>query len=99
MKQQFQPRLYPLVLTTVGSSLLAVPGAYGAIFLFWFAADGVKQNLLSLLFPLPALIGFALLFGYFWTLIRKRFIGWFWLASLVFNAITTAICFFWSVFY
>ena len=93
MKQTTQPRLLPLVFIVIGSSLLAIPGAYGAIFLFIIAAEGFSKNILSPALPLPALIGFALLFGYVWTIIRKRFIGWFWIASLIFNAIITAICF------
>ncbi|HEX8738079.1 MAG TPA: hypothetical protein VF721_22285 [Pyrinomonadaceae bacterium] len=89
MKDNSQPRLLPLILIIVGSLLLALPGAYGAFFLFFFAAEGGKENPLYLLIPLPAVIGFALLFGYIWTAITKRFVAWLWAISFLFNLIVS----------
>jgi RsiW-degrading membrane proteinase PrsW (M82 family) len=63
------------------------------MFLFMFAAEGVKSaNPASLLIPLPAVIGFGLLFGYYWTLVKKRHIGWFWIISLIFNGLISKLC-------
>jgi hypothetical protein len=93
MKLNYQPNLLPLILITIGSTLLAVPGAFGSMFLFMFAAEGVKSaNPASLLIPLPAVIGFGLLFGYYWTLVKKRHIGWFWMVSLIFNGLISKLC-------
>jgi hypothetical protein len=91
MKDNSKPNLLPLGLIIIGSCLLALPGAYGAIFLFAFAAEGASSNPLSLLIPLPAIIGFGLLFGYIWTAVSRRFIGWLWLASFFFNFIVSVL--------
>lgn len=89
MKDNYKPNLMPLFFIITGSCLLALPGAYGAFFLFAFAAEGVGNNPLSLLFPLPAVIGFGLLFGYIWTAVSRRFIAWLWGVSFFFNLIVS----------
>lgn len=91
MKDNSKPNLLPLIFIIIGSCLLALPGAYGAIFLFAFAGEGVSHNPLALLFPLPAIIGFGLLFGYIWTAVTKRFIGWMWGVSFLFNLIVSLL--------
>lgn len=90
MKDNCKPNLIPLFFIVAGSCLLALPGAYGAMFLFIFAAEGIDNPLLLLL-PLPPVAGFALLFGYIWTLLTKRFVGWLWSISFLFNLIITII--------
>jgi hypothetical protein len=93
MKDNSKPNLIPLLFIIAGSLLLALPGIYGAWFLFMFAGEGVGKNPLMLLLPLPPVVGFALLFGYFWTIATKRFVGWLWCVSFLFNLIITIICF------
>jgi hypothetical protein len=88
MKDNCKPNLIPLFFIVAGSCLLALPGAYGAMFLLVFTAEGI-DNPLMLLLPLPPVIGFALLFGYIWTLVTKRFVGWLWSVSFLFNLIIT----------
>lgn len=92
MKDNSKPNLIPLMFIIAGSCLLALPGIYGSMFLFMFTAEGI-DNPLMLLLPLPPVIGFALLFGYFWTLVTKRFVGWLWSVSFLFNLIITIIGF------
>jgi hypothetical protein len=91
MKDNSKPNLLPLIFIIIGSCLLALPGAYGAIFLFAFAGEGARSNPLSLLIPLPAIIGFGLLFGYIWTAVTKRFVGWLWMVSFLFNLIVSLL--------
>jgi hypothetical protein len=93
MKENSQPNLLPLYFIIAGSCLLAIPGLYGAMFLFAFAGEGVRTNALALLFPLPAIAGFFLLAGYMWTAARKRWTAWFWFSSLLFNLFVTKISF------
>jgi len=89
----------PLRLIIIGSILLALPALYGTMFLFIFAAEAITKpynaegssNLLGILYPLPAIIGFLLLGGYIWTAIRKRFINWFWWISAIFNLLITLL--------
>lgn len=92
MKDNTKPNLIPLLFIIVGSCLLALPGLYGSMFLFMFTADAIDNPLLLLL-PLPPVVGFALLFGYFWTIVTKRFIGWLWSVSFLFNLLITLIGF------
>jgi len=91
MKDNSKPNLLPLIFIIIGSCLLALPGAYGAFFLFMFAGEGGKENPLYLLIPLPAVIGFALLFGYIWTAVTRRFVAWLWAISFLFNLIVSGI--------
>jgi hypothetical protein len=91
MKDNSKPSLMPLFFIIVGSSLLALPGIYGAFFLFMFAFEGGRQNPLALLLPLPPIIGFSLLFGYIWTAVTKRFVQRLWAASFLFNLALTIL--------
>src|SRR5215212_9170888 len=91
MKDNSKPNLLPLIFIIIGSCLLALPGAYGAFFLFMFAGEGGKENPLYLLIPLPAVIGFALLFGYIWTVVTRRFVAWLWAISFLFNLIVSLV--------
>ena len=91
MKDNSKPNLLPLLFIIAGSSLLALPGVYGAFFLFMFAFEEGARNPATLLLPLPPVIGFSLLFGYIWTSVTKRFAGWLWAASFLFNLIITII--------
>lgn len=96
---QNQPDHLPLRLIIIGSILLALPALYGTMFLFIFAVEAItkpynsqgQSNLLAILYPLPAIIGFLLLGGYIWTAIRKRFISWFWWISAIFNLLITLL--------
>jgi hypothetical protein len=91
MKDNSKPNLLPMIFIIIGSCLLALPGAYGAFFLFIFAGEGLNGNPLYLLIPLPAIIGFALLFGYIWTAVTKRFVAWLWAISFLFNLIVSLV--------
>jgi len=91
MKDNYKPNFLPLVFIIIGSCLLALPGIYGAFFLFVFAFEDSGRLSLSLLLPLPPLIGFSLLFGYIWTVVTKRLIGWLWSISFFFNLIISII--------
>ncbi|HLM00179.1 MAG TPA: hypothetical protein VK400_03925 [Pyrinomonadaceae bacterium] len=91
MKDNSKPNLMPLFFVIAGSCLLALPGAYGAFFLFMFATEEGGRNPLMLLLPLPPIICFSLLFGYIWTAMTKRFVGWLWSVSFLFNLIITII--------
>lgn len=91
MKDNRKPTLIPLFLVIAGSCLLALPGAYGAMFLFMIAFENGAFEPLSLLFPLPPIIGFSLLFGYIWTAVTRRFLWWLWSASFLFNLIVSFI--------
>jgi hypothetical protein len=90
MKDNSKPSLLPLLFIIAGSCLLALPGIYGAFFLFMFAAEEGGRNVSALLLPLPPVIGFSLLFGYIWTAVTKRFVGWLWAVSFFFNLIVSA---------
>ncbi|HEX8247529.1 MAG TPA: hypothetical protein VF599_05050 [Pyrinomonadaceae bacterium] len=90
MKDNSKPNMAPLLFIIAGSCLLALPGIYGAFFLFMFAFEGGPTNPLALLLPLPPVIGFLLLFGYIWTAVTKRFVGWLWAISFFFNLIVSA---------
>lgn len=93
------PNLVPLILILTGSIILAIPGAGGGIFLFIAAIDAITKpfnyngdsNLYMLLFPVPVVIGFLLLGGYIWTMVKKRFVKWFWLISAGFNLLITLL--------
>jgi hypothetical protein len=91
MKDNPQTKLLPLIFIIIGSCLLALPGAYGAIFLFFFAGEAGPGSAYLLLLPLPPIIGFGLLFGYIWTAITKRFVGWLWAISFLFNLIVSLV--------
>ena len=93
MKDNSKPNPIPLLFIIAGSCLLALPGIYGAFFLFMFASEGGPSNPLALLLPLPPVIGFALLFGYIWTAVTKRFVGWLWAVSFFFNLIASVASF------
>jgi len=90
MKQNPFPNKNLLVIVTIGSTLLAIPGAFGGLFL---VSAGFKElsdfGIFGLLIALPPVIGFSLLFGYYWTLFSHRIVKWFWIASFVFNLILT----------
>lgn len=96
-----QPKLLPLYLICIGSLLLAFPGIYGGFFLFIFAAEAATKpfqstsewGFIGILFPLPVVIGFLLLGGYIWTIVKKRFIKWFWIISAIFNLLITLVSF------
>jgi hypothetical protein len=98
MKDNSKPNLMPLALIITGSCLLALPGAYGAFFLLLFAFEDSGRLSLSLLLPLPPLIGFGLLLGYIWTAVSRRFVGWLWGVSFFFNLIISVASLF-GVFY
>lgn len=99
MKQNKEISLLPLIFIIIGSSLLALPGIYGSIFLVYFAFEGLKSfNFLTLLLPVPALVGFALLFGYYHAIFRKKFVFAFWLSSAIYNFILAALSFFGCVY-
>ena len=97
--QQNQPNLLPLTLILIGTCLLALPGAGGGLFLFVAAIDSTSRigartdtsNFLMMFSPLPVIIGFLLLAGYIWTVIKKRFVKWFWIISGSFNLIITLL--------
>lgn len=99
MKDNSQPNLIPLIFIIAGSCLLALPGAYGAMFLFMFAFEGAGSNPLAFFLPFPAVIGFSLLFGYIWTIVTKRFIGWLWGVSFFFNLIASVISVFGAFYF
>lgn len=99
MMNQNQPKLLPLYLILIGSLILAIPGAYGGLFLFIFAFEAISKpyqsssesGLVGLLFPMPVIIGFLLLAGYIWTAWHKRFVKWFWWSSAIFNVLVTLL--------
>ena len=74
----------------LGSGILAIPGSAGTYFLLYAAIDSLNGRFdeLALLFPV-ALIGYCLLFGYFWTNWTKRFVKWFWIISMIYNLFIT----------
>lgn len=92
--------LVPLIFILIGSATLAIPGAGGGIFLFIAAIDALAKpfkangdtNLFMLLLPMPVIFGFLLLAGYIWTMVKKRFVKWFWLISAGFNLLITLLC-------
>ncbi len=96
LMNQKQPNLLPLYLITLGSGLLAIPGALGTYFLIFATIDSFTKKFDSRVLLLPfAVIGYFLLFGYVWIALSKEFVKWFWLISMVFNLlITLAIGFF-----
>ena len=82
----------PLFLIILGSILLAVPASVGTYFLIGFAIDMLKGRNEGLAWLLPvALIGYFLLFGYFWTVWTKRFVRWFWIISMSYNLLITLV--------
>jgi len=90
MKQNTFPNKTPLVIATIGSTLLAIPGGYGGLLLLAIGLDAFKDvSIFGFLIVLPPIIGFSLLFGYYWTLFSQRIIKWFWVVSAVFNLILT----------
>ncbi|MDQ3798494.1 MAG: hypothetical protein M3384_03505 [Acidobacteriota bacterium] len=99
MKNTRKPTLIPLFFIIAGSCLLALPGAYGAMFLFMIALENSLDNPSSILFPMPAVIGFSLLFGYIWTAATKRFVWWLWSVSFLFNLIVSFIGFAGAAYY
>lgn len=92
MMNHNQPKLLPLYLTTIGSVLLAIPGSFGTLFLIDEAIRPLNGKFDNVILFLPvALIGYFLLFGYFWTVRIKRFIKWFWVISAIFNLLLTFV--------
>ncbi len=64
MKQNTFPNKIPLVVVTIGSTLLAIPGGYGGLLLLVIGLDAFKDvSIFGFLIVLPPLIGFSLLFG------------------------------------
>jgi hypothetical protein len=101
MMNQNPPKLLQLYLILIGSLILAIPGVYGGVFAFAFAFSsltaseinrtGNSAETYNLFLPIPVIIGFFLLGGYIWTSVRKRFVKWFWLTSMIFNLLATLI--------
>jgi len=87
MKDDSRPNPIPLYLITGGSCLLALPGLYGTLILFTVGLEFGLRNIPAMLLPLLPLIGFLLLFGYIWTMVRRRFVGWLWALSFLYNLI------------
>ena len=88
-----QPKNLLLFLITLGSGILAIPGAFGSYVLILATIESFTKEFdyLALLLPV-ALIGHFLLLGYFWTAWNKKFVKWFWLISMVFNLLMTFLC-------
>ncbi len=90
MKQNIFPNKIPLIVITIVSTLLAIPGGYGSIFLLDIGFDFAKDfSIFGLLVVLPPIIGFSLLYGYYWTLFHQRITKWFWIVSFLFNLMIT----------
>ena len=89
---QNQPKLLPLYLITFGSVFLAIPGSFGTLFLIDAVIHPLngKFDELALLLPV-SLIGYFLLFGYVWTVRKKRFVKWFWKISMIYNLLITLV--------
>ncbi len=72
---QNQPNLVPFYLITIGSGILAIPGALGTYFLIFVAFDSLTKKFDTLALFLPvAIVGYLLLLGYFWTAWNKKFV-------------------------
>ena len=90
MKQNTFPNKSWLVIVTIVSTILAIPGGFGGLFLLNAGFGQLSDfNVFGLLVASPPIIGFSLLFGYYWTLFSRRVVKWFWICSAVFNLIIT----------
>lgn len=96
---QNEPKILPLQLILYGTTILAIPGAFGAIYLFIFVLallSDLKRTVnsadfYSLFYPIPVIIGFFLFSGYIWTKVKNRYIKWFWLFSAGYNLLATLV--------
>ena len=90
---EFQPRKLFLFLILIGTSIVAVPAAFGTVVLFDGSPSsiGVKDSFGKFLFCL-SISGFALFAGYILTAIFKRYYSIFWLFSMIYN-IGLTICY------
>lgn len=81
-----QPRKLFLVLILIGTSIFAVPAAFGTVALFDNSPGGVGVEDSSGMFLLCLSIsGFLLFAGYILTAIFRRYYSVFWLFSMIYN--------------
>lgn len=85
--RQTKPRKFPLILILIGTTILAIPAAFGTAVLLDFSATNsvnVEDASGKFLFCL-SLAGFALFAGYILTAIFRRHNCVFWLCSGLYN--------------
>ena len=91
MNQNKRKKL-PLYFIMLGSGILAIPASLGTYFLLYAAIESFTKKIDNLALLLPvALIGYFLLFGYFWTAATKKFVKWFWVISAIYNLLLTLV--------
>lgn len=80
------PKKTPLILILIGTTLLAIPAAFGTLALFDTSSVGIGVDEPSgqILFCI-SLSGFALHAGYILTTVFKRHNAVFWLCSAIYN--------------
>jgi hypothetical protein len=80
-----KPRLFPLVLILIGTTILALPAAYGTFILLADTFSSSRSNWsLNFLILIP-LAGFMLFAGYILTAIRQNHKVILWLGSMLYN--------------
>lgn len=85
MTKSTEPKRLPLTLILIGTTLLAIPAAFGTIALFDTSSPGASGD-----FPVNILLwvsisGFVLFAGYILTAVFRRHNSIFWLCSLIYN--------------
>lgn len=85
-----KPNIVPLIVMTIGTTLMAVPGLIGTLMLIDTNTGAApRENFANVLLAI-SLAGFVLYFGYILTLIFRRYNFLFWLFSALYNAGLTA---------
>lgn len=85
MKKLTEPKRLPLTIILIGTTLLAIPAAFGTFALFDTSLHAPGDNVwISILFWV-SISGFVLFAGYILTAVFRRYNSIFWLYSLIYN--------------
>jgi hypothetical protein len=85
MTKSTEPKRLPLTIILIGTTLLAIPAAFGTIALFDTSSPGTSKDVpVNILFWV-SISGFVLFSGYILTAVFRQYSCIFWLCSLIYN--------------
>jgi hypothetical protein len=82
-----QPNRIPLILILIGTTILAIPGAFGTYILAGASpGDGfIFDNVIVKVLLTVAIAGFVLFAGYIQSAVSRSYNSTFWLCSMIYN--------------